>query len=1226
LILLQGQKLKWKVYDSTPMRIARWFKFPFKVSTATGRGLLGFYSQLLKSGGGLTGKALSIGGELFTTALKMLPILATAAGKTAVAGANALGTFYKGMWGATKVGGKLATEVVKKIPKPNGGLRRLIGAGARLSWPMFKGTWKLGFSALKGTGRAGVFVTRRLLGLPDLPGDVRATAAINEQMLAVHVGSKLDTIIDMIGAMTSGGAKVHKFFGANGGLRANSYSDIELRAKEAEKEARDISVAENVALIAEAITGHAAVPGKGTLGDKIRDLLGGARNIFNRDQGMDPNDPNNPNKDASSSHIRTTTQTQGLLDEAANAAIAGQAGLSLFQRAKLSAKAKGLKMKEKFKSAREKIGEKIKRSPSKTLANTERILEDGTTIATAGAASKGIFGRMADKMRNSRIGKTLGKLRGKGNLAGEAESLAEGASSVGKAGAILKGAGKLLGGAGLAYAGYETAKDIKDKNYWGAAGNAATGLIGSSLLGVDILGSLGSMAGGTAAAAAGLLTNPVGWTILGMAAVAGTGYAIWKHISKNKTKKSEDIVYPSLLARYGSELGQIHPIKKLEELTYQRVEKYNTTQFNALFDDKEFQSIASSFGFNPESRDEMNYFCGWYALRFIPMFVTRVEILRKSFHLEWNQLGKLDEKQIASFNQMMKTAYIQLDKQKQVAIYTSTIRGYMRVVRKLGDHVDSSVAKRADLQDKWFSDYASKKNGKVKLNKDSGWSFKKTAFSIASATGLAYLWDKMHGGSNPKNSTGWSFTSKTTTTDTTRTNTKYTQSSTGFHPIQWVENNFAKLGFGAGAGVAAIDLGKTRIGKSRAASTIKGIIEQWGGYAQQAAEFASQQQGVQFPLQIGIGLIAQESGGNANAESGAHAHGLVQIMPGTAATLAPKLGTTAEQILYDPLTNLMAGYYYLAGLFKMFKSWDKALTAYNWGPGNVIRYEKGLVNFMPAESINYAPGVLANAKTAETLLVALGKKPDTSKKTASNKSNTGATVAKAAVTAGIVGAGALAATSAISKIPTSPMRNGTAGYSLAPVPSGKVTHVSMPNAKVTPIKIHPITKATHPTTKSVVHAVAKNTPKLVKPAAVVATTAVAATATASAAHHNNAVKPAAYTEPKQQVVKPAKVAAAMNMPKMDDKTNDILKESVRVQVQQYNALLDINKNLILLIQVSQGGKLSAEHMNQLKNISAKLDNIPSQQPTAVVHTNTAKKEVHNNSQGVSLKKQHAVNI
>lgn len=105
------------------------------------------------------------------------------------------------------------------------------------------------------------------------------------------------------------------------------------------------------------------------------------------------------------------------------------------------------------------------------------------------------------------------------------------------------------------------------------------------------------------------------------------------------------------------------------------------------------------------------------------------------------------------------------------------------------------------------------------------------------------------------------------------------------------------------------------------------------------------------------GLIKQESGFNPNARSGAGAVGLTQLMPGTAASL----GVTDPS---DPAQAIEGGAKYLAQQMKTFGGdVEKALAAYNAGPGNVQKYG-GVPPFR--ETQNYVQRVLANAREGAT--------------------------------------------------------------------------------------------------------------------------------------------------------------------------------------------------------------------------------------------------------------------
>ena len=84
------------------------------------------------------------------------------------------------------------------------------------------------------------------------------------------------------------------------------------------------------------------------------------------------------------------------------------------------------------------------------------------------------------------------------------------------------------------------------------------------------------------------------------------------------------------------------------------------------------------------------------------------------------------------------------------------------------------------------------------------------------------------------------------------------------------------------------------------------------------------------PEDLFLRLVQQESGWNPQARSHKGAHGLAQLMPGTAA----KLGVDPR----DPIQNLDGGARYLRMMYNTFGSWQLALAAYNAGPGAVAKY------------------------------------------------------------------------------------------------------------------------------------------------------------------------------------------------------------------------------------------------------------------------------------------------
>lgn len=103
---------------------------------------------------------------------------------------------------------------------------------------------------------------------------------------------------------------------------------------------------------------------------------------------------------------------------------------------------------------------------------------------------------------------------------------------------------------------------------------------------------------------------------------------------------------------------------------------------------------------------------------------------------------------------------------------------------------------------------------------------------------------------------------------------------------------------------------------------------------------------------IFLRLIQKESGWNPKAQSPAGAQGLGQLMPPT----AKGLGVSNA---YDPVQNLTGSARYLGQQLKRFGSYEKALAAYNAGPGNVERYG-GIPPFK--ETQNYVKTILGGVQ------------------------------------------------------------------------------------------------------------------------------------------------------------------------------------------------------------------------------------------------------------------------
>ncbi len=113
------------------------------------------------------------------------------------------------------------------------------------------------------------------------------------------------------------------------------------------------------------------------------------------------------------------------------------------------------------------------------------------------------------------------------------------------------------------------------------------------------------------------------------------------------------------------------------------------------------------------------------------------------------------------------------------------------------------------------------------------------------------------------------------------------------------------------------------------------------------------------PSSLLLAQAQQESGLNPNAYNAkSGATGLLQLEPATAAQLG-----VANSL--DPAQNAKGGASYLAQMYQKFGSWDLALAAYDWGPGNLARalsrYGSDWLAHAPSETQNYVSSILAQS-------------------------------------------------------------------------------------------------------------------------------------------------------------------------------------------------------------------------------------------------------------------------
>lgn len=123
-------------------------------------------------------------------------------------------------------------------------------------------------------------------------------------------------------------------------------------------------------------------------------------------------------------------------------------------------------------------------------------------------------------------------------------------------------------------------------------------------------------------------------------------------------------------------------------------------------------------------------------------------------------------------------------------------------------------------------------------------------------------------------------------------------------------------------------------------------------YRQRAAQYA-RQYGIDPDLYGRV--IQQESAWNPQARSPVGAYGLTQIMPDTARS--PGFGVQPVGNINDPDEQLRFGAEYLSAMLNRYGGdQDRALAAYNWGPGNADRWDGNTAN-LPEETRGYLANI-----------------------------------------------------------------------------------------------------------------------------------------------------------------------------------------------------------------------------------------------------------------------------
>lgn len=183
---------------------------------------------------------------------------------------------------------------------------------------------------------------------------------------------------------------------------------------------------------------------------------------------------------------------------------------------------------------------------------------------------------------------------------------------------------------------------------------------------------------------------------------------------------------------------------------------------------------------------------------------------------------------------------------------------------------------------------------------------------------------------------------------------KMAQEAAGMQALQ------GYLGGGAGAGMGGMMPSRPTLGGAYTGAALAPDVD---------ALIVKYSQEVGIDPNIARAVAMQESGGRQDVVSPSGAIGTFQLMADT----AKGLGVDP----YDLEQNIRGGIMYLKQMYDRYDgNWDRALYAYNWGPGNMDAYlktGKGLNGQpMPSETLNYVPGVRSRLSGGQQPAVAGG--------------------------------------------------------------------------------------------------------------------------------------------------------------------------------------------------------------------------------------------------------------
>lgn len=283
--------------------------------------------------------------------------------------------------------------------------------------------------------------------------------------------------------------------------------------------------------------------------------------------------------------------------------------------------------------AKDKLGEARENARFSKLANMIGKTVNGIGLGKDGREAKGGGGLMsmisgiAGQFIGGLIGKLgrgllglLGKIPGVGKLLGGLGMGGAAAGAAKGAGLLSRGlgfAGKGLGLAGAAYGAYSAYQNLKEGNYGAAALDG-----GLALAGVAMTPGLG---GALMTGATFLATNPIGWAILGTAAVGYGAYKAWNYFKNNKI--NEPVI--ARMLQYGFKENEEDYMKKVME--FERLLGEATTPSGEIDRSalgKNLKDILKIFEIKEDDQVQIQKWGNWYNHRFSPVYKKAMAAVR----------------------------------------------------------------------------------------------------------------------------------------------------------------------------------------------------------------------------------------------------------------------------------------------------------------------------------------------------------------------------------------------------------------------------------------------------------------------------------------------------------------------------------------------------------------------------------------------------------------------